>query len=164
MPFFRIPVTTQEPILTTHDITERIQGAMKVTSITVIENYTGNGVYSLQAPVGHYYVIRAVHFTIAGAGVTNPVLTFGIYSFKASFGGTGFALYENTLIGDGADKTQQINIAPNLPTWDVYNDPIRKRSVAIPDVKITDRNKFIGSYFGAATQFRIIYDDYEAIV
>jgi len=160
---FRVPVFTQEPLLVTQDTTERIYARTKVTSNTVIENYTGNGTYTLSAPVGHYYVIRAIEMVINGGAVTNPILTFGYYTFKQSFGTTGYALYENSLIGDGADKSQQINIAPNLPTWNVYTDPIRRIAIALPDVKITDRIRFIAAYFGAATQLRLLYDDYEAI-
>jgi len=161
---FRLPVSTQEPIPTTSDMTERIRGAVKVTSNTVIQNYTGNGTYTLQAPVSHYYVIRAITMIINGGAVTNPILTFGYYTFKQSFGTTGFALYENSLIGDGADKAQQINIAPNLPTWNVYTDPIRRIAIALPDLKITDRIRFIAAYFGAATQLRLLYDDYEVVL
>lgn len=159
---FRIPVGTQEPIRTVSEISERIEPVTKVTSQIVHSNVTGNGTIEIAPPVGHFYRIRSIFFGIAGAGVTNPVLT--VYMLSRRDGGTPWSLHEMTYIGDGVDKTMTINLYPNASSWNVYNDPIRKIQASIPAFDLQDRISIYFAYFGATTQYRILYDDYEVRV
>jgi len=158
---WKVPVRTQEPLRTYEDQTERILGATKLQTVLIHENITGNFTRQLIPPIGHYYKIRSVNLVLYGGGILTPQTTYGFYHGRT---GTLWTVHEMAIIGDGADKGMEISISPYSSTWNEYLDPIRRVQLSIPDLQLTDELRFqVVAGGGGTHQYRILYDDYEAI-